>query len=52
MSYQQSEFVEKTEEDIRKHLAPWRLVLLEIFDRVSQQRELENNQDAKNLNDG
>ena len=31
MSYQQSESIEKIEdEEIRKHLAPWRQVLLEI----------------------
>lgn len=54
MSYlQRSESDEKTkveEEEIRKHLAPWRQVLLEIVDRVaSQQRDLEENSqdDAK-----
>ena len=51
MSYiQRLESDEKTkveEEEVRKHLAPWRQVLLEIVDRVaSQQQEIEeNNQD-------
>lgn len=45
MSRQQSEYVkssdkEEEKEEIRKHLAPWRQILLEIVDQVERERKL------------
>lgn len=46
MSHQQSEYFkrsaqeEEEQEEIRKHLAPWRQILLEIVDQVEQERKL------------